>query len=89
MSFVYLLSSSATTGKNLSVSEYTADYFARIKGMNLKNPTVIGFGISNRDTFVRATDYADGAIVGSAFVKLLGSEAYMEQINPFIQQFRG
>src|SRR5690606_1543204 len=70
--FIYLLSSSATTGKNLAVSENTEAYFQRIKDMKLLNPVVIGFGISDHNTFVRATDYADGAIVGSAFVRLLG-----------------
>lgn len=87
-SFIYLLSSSATTGKNLSVSEDTAAYFSRIRNMKLKNPVVVGFGISNRDTFRRATDYADGAIVGSAFVRLLNEPNYQEQIPAFIHQLK-
>lgn len=87
--FIYLLSSSATTGKNLSVSENTEAYFSRIRAMKLRNPVVIGFGISNRDTFVRATDYADGAIVGSAFVKLLGETDYEGIIPQFIRQLKG
>ncbi|SFC72032.1 tryptophan synthase, alpha chain [Parapedobacter composti] len=86
--FIYLLSSSATTGKNLSVSERTEAYFSRIQAMQLKNPVVIGFGISDRGTFLRATDYADGAIVGSAFVKLLGEADYMERIPEFIRQLK-
>ncbi|WP_262246194.1 tryptophan synthase subunit alpha [Parapedobacter soli] len=84
--FIYLLSSSATTGKNLTVSENTESYFSRIRAMELDNPTVIGFGISNHDTFVHATDHADGAIVGSAFVKLLDDPEYSTKIAPFIQQ---
>jgi len=87
--FIYLLSSSATTGKNLAVSENTAGYFSRIAAMGLENPTVIGFGISDRHTFVHATDHADGAIVGSAFVKLLGDTDYSSKISPFIQQLKG
>ncbi len=86
--FIYLLSSSATTGKNLAVSENTESYFSRIAAMDLENPTVIGFGISNHDTFVHATDHADGAIVGSAFVKLLGNADYHAKIAPFIQQLK-
>ncbi|MBK1439028.1 tryptophan synthase subunit alpha [Parapedobacter sp. ISTM3] len=86
--FIYLLSSSATTGKNLAVSEGTTAYFSRIRGMGLKNPIVIGFGISNHGTFIQATDYADGAIVGSAFVRLLGEADYMEKIPQFIRQLR-
>ncbi|HWL00609.1 MAG TPA: tryptophan synthase subunit alpha [Parapedobacter sp.] len=84
--FIYLLSSSATTGKNLAVSENTESYFSRIRALGLKNPTVIGFGISDHDTFIHATDHADGAIVGSAFVKLLGDSDYRENITPFIQR---
>ena len=87
-SFIYLLSSSATTGKNLNVSDQTATYFSRIKDMALKNPVVIGFGISDRDAFVKATDYADGAIVGSSFVRLLGEQGYMEKIPAFIQRIK-
>lgn len=87
--FIYLLSSSATTGKNLAVSENTERYFSRIAGMGLNNPTVIGFGISDHSTFVHATDHADGAIVGSAFVKLLGETDYRTKITPFIQQLKG
>ncbi|GGC20139.1 tryptophan synthase alpha chain [Parapedobacter defluvii] len=87
-SFIYLLSSSATTGKNLSVSEDTAAYFSRIQQMKLKNPVVVGFGISNRDTFLRATDYTDGAIVGSAFVRLLDEANYLEKVPAFIQQLK-
>lgn len=84
-SFIYLLSSSATTGKNLAVSDTTEAYFARIRNLKLNNPVVIGFGISDNITFTRATDYADGAIVGSALVRLLGEEDYLEKIPAFIR----
>lgn len=86
--FIYLLSSSATTGKNLAVSESTDAYFARIQAMQLTNPVVIGFGISDRNAFVRATDFADGAIVGSAFVRLLGEPDYREKIPAFVRQLK-
>ncbi|WP_257669046.1 tryptophan synthase subunit alpha [Parapedobacter tibetensis] len=86
--FIYLLSSSATTGKNLAVSENMEAYFSRIRDMELQNPIAIGFGISTRDTFIRATDYADGAIVGSAFVQLLANPDYKEKIPEFIGQFK-
>ncbi len=87
-SFIYLLSSSSITGKNLQVSNAIEDYYKRVKGMNLKNPTVIGFGISNQDTFNKACEYARGAIVGSAFVKFLGTENYLERIPEFIKSIR-
>ena len=87
-SFIYLLSSSAITGKNLQVSDAIEDYYKRIKAMQLKNPAIIGFGISNNDTFKKACEYAQGAIVGSAFVKFLGTENYLEKIPEFVRYIR-
>jgi tryptophan synthase alpha chain len=87
-SFIYLLSSSSITGKNLEVSNAIEDYYKRIKAMQLKNPAIIGFGISNTETFKKACEYARGAIVGSAFVKFLGTENYLEKIPEFIRSIR-
>lgn len=83
--FIYLLSSSATTGKNLALNEEADLYFSRIQQMNLDNPTMIGFGISSRESFQKAAKYTRGAIVGSAFVKILGEENYLERISAFIE----
>lgn len=88
-SFIYLLSSNATTGTKLDVQEQSESYFKRIKDMDLKNPLIIGFGIHNRDTFDKATQYANGAIVGTAFVKLLAEENYLEKIPDFISAIKG
>jgi tryptophan synthase alpha chain len=88
-SFIYLLSSSNITGGNLNVSDSIEDYYKRVKAMNLKNPTIIGFGISNNETYTKACQYANGAIVGSAFVKLLGEDGYMEKIPGFVKSIRG
>lgn len=87
-SFIYVLSSNATTGKNLEVGEQAEQYFQRLKDMNLTNPLVIGFGISDKYTFQKATTYAKGAIIGSAFVRLLKEENAMENIIPFIQSIK-
>ncbi|WP_094572953.1 tryptophan synthase subunit alpha [Mucilaginibacter xinganensis] len=87
-SFIYLLSSSAITGGNLQVSVNIEDYYKRIKAMELNNPAIIGFGISDNKSFSKACEYASGAIVGSAFVKLLGTEGYMEKIPGFIESIR-
>ncbi len=87
--FIYLLSSSSTTGKSLSVSASTEDYFARIKNMNLQTPSMIGFGISDHTSFSKASEYANGAIVGSAFVRILDSENYMEKIPEFVKRIKG
>lgn len=87
--FIYLLSSSATTGSTLEVSQERSDYFKRVKGLQLKNPLVIGFGISNQDNFRQAAEIADAAIIGSAFVKQLEGENYLERISGFIKGIKG
>jgi len=86
--FIYLLSSSATTGQNLSVSDTTEAYFSRISDLKLKNPTVIGFGISSKETFDKACTYAGGAIIGSAFVKSLNETDLKGSIRSFMKVFR-
>ncbi|MDR1340882.1 MAG: tryptophan synthase subunit alpha [Prevotellaceae bacterium] len=72
--FIYMVSTASTTGAKDSFDEKTLDYFRRIDGMNLKNPRLIGFGISNRTTLEAAFANAGGAIIGSEFIRLLGSE---------------
>jgi tryptophan synthase alpha chain len=87
-SFIYLLSSSSITGGNLNVSANIEDYYKRVKAMQLKNPAIIGFGISDSRSFNKASEYAVGAIVGSAFVKLLSTESYLQKIPGFIHSIR-
>lgn len=88
-SFIYLLSSSSVTGKSLEVSASIEDYYKRIKAMQLKNPIVIGFGISNNKTYTKACEYASGAIVGSAFVKYLASTPdYLSGISEFVAKIK-
>lgn len=84
-SFIYLLSSSATTGKNIQLSSQARAYFARIRDMNLNNPAMIGFGISDKQSFDIAAEYTRGAIVGSAFVRLLGEQDAMDRIDEFVR----
>jgi tryptophan synthase alpha chain len=87
--FIYLVSTSSVTGRNQGVSDDTETYFKRIEAMKLKNPTVIGFGISDKKSFDKAAEYANGAIVGSAFVKFLGEADAKERIGEFIGKIRG
>lgn len=88
--FIYLLSSSSTTGKDLNVSDAISDYYQRVKDMNLKNPLIIGFGISDKQSFTRANKYVNGAIVGTAFVKTVGDkDDYLSHIPAFIQNIKG
>jgi tryptophan synthase alpha chain len=88
-SFIYLLSSSSITGGNLQLTDSIEGYYNRVKAMELKNPAIIGFGISDHQSFRKACEYANGAIVGSAFVKLLAEENYMEKIPAFIKGIKG
>jgi tryptophan synthase alpha chain len=69
--FIYMVSSASTTGAQQSFDEAKQAYFRHINGMNLRNPRMIGFGISNRQTLESAQQNAAGAIIGSKFVTLL------------------
>jgi tryptophan synthase alpha chain len=72
--FIYMVSSAATTGVQRQFDEKKLDYFRRISNMGLRNPLLIGFGISNRETLSAAFDHAAGAIIGSRFINLLKEE---------------
>ena len=69
--FIYMVSSAAITGTQKSFDEQKQEYFRRIDAMHLRNPRMIGFGISNAQTLKAAQDNAAGAIIGSKFVTLL------------------
>jgi len=86
--FIYLLSSSATTGQSLQVSENTENYFARIASLKLNNPLMIGFGINSKETFDKACQYANGGIIGSAFVKALDPTNLEGSIQQFMLKFK-
>lgn len=73
--FIYMVSSAATTGAQHDFDLTKQAYFQRIAAMNLRNPQMIGFGVSNRQTFEAACAHAAGAIVGSRFVTLLNEHA--------------
>lgn len=69
--FIYMVSSAATTGAQKSFDEAKQAYFNHVHSLKLKNPTMIGFGISNKQTLESAQANANGAIIGSKFVQLL------------------
>ncbi len=69
--FIYMVSSASTTGAKSEFGSENLEYFSRINAMNLRNPRMIGFGISNRNTLQAALSNAAGAIIGSKFVSLL------------------
>lgn len=69
--FIYMVSSAAITGAQQSFNDAKMSYFKRIDDMQLRNPRMVGFGISNKETFDAACAYARGGIIGSRFVSLL------------------
>jgi tryptophan synthase alpha chain len=85
--FIYMVSSASVTGSQSGFGSIQEDYFKRIADMNLKNPQIIGFGISNQETFNQATQFAKGAIIGSAFIKNL-TERGVESIEEFVTGIR-
>lgn len=82
--FIYMVSSSSVTGSKGNFDEIQLKYFERIAKMNLKNPQIIGFGISNKITFEQATKHQKGAIIGSAFVNFI-KENSLNNIPKFIK----
>ena len=87
--FIYMVSTSSTTGAKKNVSDYSIEYFQRVNNMKLKNKRLIGFGISNHKTFDNACKYAQGAIIGSAFVKAVGKEGTLdEKIEKFVKSIK-
>lgn len=76
--FIYMVSSASVTGAKDRFSDDTIAYFRSVNEMKLKNPRLIGFGISNKETFESACRNASGAIIGSKLISLLGSEMSIE-----------
>ncbi|MDR1561741.1 MAG: tryptophan synthase subunit alpha [Dysgonamonadaceae bacterium] len=76
--FIYMVSSSATTGAQESFDLRKQEYFRRIDAMNLRNPRLVGFGISNRETLEATFQNSAGAITGSKFISLLRERASIE-----------
>lgn len=82
--FLYVVSSFAITGSKSDIQQNQIDYFKKISSMHLNTPKLIGFGISNKSTFNTACNYANGAIIGSAFIKIINNQT---NIKAAIQKF--
>ena len=85
--FIYMVSSFSITGAVNSFGKKQIDYFKRINEMNLKSKLLIGFGISNKDTFNDAVSFSKGAIIGSAFIKFLKNNK-IQDIDKFVKKIR-
>ncbi|MFD2932182.1 tryptophan synthase subunit alpha [Spirosoma flavum] len=87
--FIYMVSSASITGSVKGISDSMMTYFERIQAMNLRNPRLIGFGINNHETFDMASQYSNGAIVGSAFIRHLSEKGTSpESIRAFVETIR-
>ena len=85
--FIYTVSSASVTGNSAGFGTTQEAYFKRIQDMNLKNPQLIGFGIHDKETFNKASEFAKGGIIGSAFIKHL-TENGVEKIDNFVKAIR-
>ncbi len=87
--FIYIVSSNAITGGNTNIEKTQEDYFEKINNMQLKNPTLIGFGIKDKTTFDVACKYANGAIIGTAFINAIDhSKDLNKDIHSFIENIK-
>ncbi len=83
--FLYAVSSSSTTGSNKNMINVNT-YLQRLKALNLKNPVLVGFGIKDKQSFNEACKYANGAIIGTAFIKALETSTSIEKsVKRFIE----
>jgi len=88
--FVYMVADASVTGKQKDISNNQIAYFESMQKMNFKNPKLIGFGISDHQSFSTACNYSNGAIIGSAFIRALKkSENIEETIFDFIGMVKG
>lgn len=87
--FIYMVSSASITGAKSGISGEQIEYFEKINQLQLSNPKLIGFGISSHETFSTACQYANGAIIGSAFIRALKrSEDVQRTIHEFINAIK-
>lgn len=87
--FLYAVSSSATTGKDKDFSAVEV-YLQRLQSMQLKNPVLVGFGIKDKETFQSACKYANGAIIGTAYIQMLNETKNIEEgTRQFLQKVLG
>ena len=85
-SFIYVVSDSSITGQTKNISTQQLAYFQRIQKMKLRNPTLIGFGISDHESFQQAATYSAGAIIGSAFINRL-KDSKVKDLEDTVRHF--
>ena len=85
--FIYMVSSSSITGSKKKLEDVSFDYFDKISKMNLNNPSIVGFGISNRKTYGKVIEKSKGAIIGSAFINYIEQNG-LDNIGEFLKKFK-
>ena len=87
--FLYAVSSSSTTGKDKNMTDVTS-YLQKLKSLQLNNPVLVGFGIKDKNTFDAACSHANGAIIGTAYIKALANGGKISDITKeFLQSIKG
>jgi len=87
--FIYLVSSSSTTGNKTAQNDVLDSFTGRLKKLNLRNPQLIGFGINNKTSFEHVCKYVSGGIIGTAFIKALENQGNIsENIHEFIASIK-
>jgi len=87
--FIYMVSSSSITGAKQGVQDGQLEYYKRIQSLNLQNPRLIGFGISDQKSFDAACSHSNGAIIGSAFIKHIAKDESNSSIQTFVKGIKG
>lgn len=88
-SFIYAVADASITGSVKDISNQQQSYFKKLQDMKLIHPFLIGFGIYNHETFNLASEFASGAIIGSAFIKVLRGVSDLESVvNQFVQSIK-
>jgi tryptophan synthase alpha chain len=87
--FIYMVSSAAITGSQKEITNFQKAYFNRVNKLELNTPTLIGFGISDRQSFEHACEFSHGAIIGSAFIKELSNKGFSaDNVSHFVNRIR-
>jgi len=87
--FLYAVSSSSTTGRDKNMTD-VKEYLQKLKSLKLKNPVLVGFGIKDKATFETACGNANGAIIGSAYIKALAEPGNIPDITrKFLESIKG
>jgi tryptophan synthase alpha chain len=87
-SFIYAVSMAGVTGKNLQIDSERRAYLEKLYKMNLRSPVMVGFGIENKEQFNQVTEFTNGAIVGSAFLRAIENASnYKQATKDFVSAF--